>query len=329
MHRVSISVIVPIFNSAQVLPKCIESVLSQSFSDFELLLINDGSTDNSAEICEKYAQEDERIRVFNNENHGVSYSRNFGILNSRGKYIMFLDSDDFVDKDWCRLHYEAIQEHPTAWIVSGINEILPNGNIDKLCLADDGETVTLEKSDYYRVFKARLSGFSVNHIYSRQLLGDIRYEYTMNCGEDVVFNNAYLQRCDNIIVMNNLLYNYVRGTGESLSTKYDSKYFDIHRSLYESRKQFVSGEYMPEFCKTYFSIFTTALKITFDKRNKDGFLAKLRYNNSILRNPSFIECMENADLSGESPRYIRLLRSKRYLRIYILGRLAAIKKRMR
>ena len=91
-----ISVIVPVYNTAQFLPRCIESILSQSFTDFELLLIDDGSTDGSGKICDAYAEKDNRIRVFHKENGGVSSARNLGLDNARGEWVTFVDSDDYV-----------------------------------------------------------------------------------------------------------------------------------------------------------------------------------------------------------------------------------------
>lgn len=326
MSDVKISVIVPIYNSSKALARCVDSVLSQTFSDIELILVNDGSTDNSAEICEKYAEKDSRVRVFNNKNRGVSYSRNFGIDNARGKYIMFLDSDDYVEENWCQLHFDAIESNPTAWVVSGFKNI--SDSTQDVVFFDADTVLVWNKEKYFDLFKLGISGFPWNHIFSKEKLGDIKFNESISCGEDVLFNNAYLQNSDKIVVVNFPLYNYVRGDGETLSTKYDSKYFDIHRPLYESRKQFINKENIPEFCRIYFSIFTTALKITFDNRNKEGFFAKLKYNNEMLKNSSFIECMNNADLSAESPKYIKLLRSQNYFKIYFIEKLAGLKNKL-
>ena len=93
----SISVIVPIYNSDKYLQRCIDSILSQDFEDFELLLIDDGSTDNSGDICDKYAEKDMRVRVFHKKNGGVSSARNLGIENAKGEWVVFIDSDDWVD----------------------------------------------------------------------------------------------------------------------------------------------------------------------------------------------------------------------------------------
>lgn len=91
-----ISIIIPVYNVEKWLNKCIDSILVQSYKNFEIILVNDGSTDKSGDICDKYSKEDNRIKVFHNKNKGLSYSRNFGVKNSNGKYVMFVDSDDFI-----------------------------------------------------------------------------------------------------------------------------------------------------------------------------------------------------------------------------------------
>ena len=106
-----ITVIIPVYNSATFLDKCISSVLSQSYNDFELLLINDGSTDNSGEICDHYAQKDSRVKVIHKDNEGVSSARNIGLDQAKGEWITFVDSDDWVHEDFLKKRYElAIAE---------------------------------------------------------------------------------------------------------------------------------------------------------------------------------------------------------------------------
>lgn len=95
-----ISVIVPVYNAEKYLNRCIDSILAQTFTDFELLLINDGSKDKSGEICDEYSKKDIRVKVFHKENGGASSARNVGLDNARGEYICFCDADDFVDKTW-------------------------------------------------------------------------------------------------------------------------------------------------------------------------------------------------------------------------------------
>ena len=95
-----ISIIVPVYNAEKYLNECVDSILNQDFTDFELLLVNDGSKDNSGHLCDKYAHKDNRVRVFHKENGGVSSARNLGLDNAIGEYIVFIDSDDYVDVNY-------------------------------------------------------------------------------------------------------------------------------------------------------------------------------------------------------------------------------------
>ena len=106
----TISIIIPIYNVESYLRKCLDSIIEQSFPYFELLLINDGSTDASTQICQEYVEKDDRIRYFEKENGGVSSARNFGIKHSRGEYITFIDSDDWIEPNYLEILYKTIKE---------------------------------------------------------------------------------------------------------------------------------------------------------------------------------------------------------------------------
>ena len=322
-----ISVIVPVFNAEKSLARCAQSLLSQSFEDIEILLVDDGSTDSSAEICDEFASRDGRVKVFHNENRGVSFTRNYGIENSSGEYIMFCDSDDYVESDWCLEHYNAIESCPSAWIVSGERSFYPDGREEVFLPSGEGEMMVVDVKDYFYVFKFGVSGYPWNHIYSKKNLVGIRYNHNVNCGEDVLFNNEYLSRCEKIVCINKPLYNYVREEG-TLSNVYDSNYFYTHKILYESRKPYIVNEHMPEFCKIYFWTFVTGIQMIFDKRNKLRFSEKISQSNKILEDPTFIECMEKADLSDENAKFIRLLKSGSYFRVYLFQRIYSMKKKI-
>ena len=115
MDQELISIIVPIFNTEKYLHQCLDSILSQSYGNFECLLINDGSTDASASICREYVAKDARFRYFEKENGGVSSARNLGIERSGGAYITFIDSDDWVEFDYLEVLYSAIIQETGIW----------------------------------------------------------------------------------------------------------------------------------------------------------------------------------------------------------------------
>ena len=117
------SVIIPVYKVEKYISRCIESVLKQSFSDFELLLVNDGSPDKSGIICDEYAKKDQRIKVFHKENGGVSSARNIGIKNACGKYIVFIDSDDEVERNYL----ECMNGYESDFVIAGVKEIDVHG----------------------------------------------------------------------------------------------------------------------------------------------------------------------------------------------------------
>lgn len=110
-----ITVIVPVYNVAELLPRCIDSLLNQKFTDYELLLIDDGSTDGSGVICDEYVQKDNRLKVIHKQNEGVSKTRNRGIEESRGTWITFVDSDDYVTPDYLSDLYSCTDEGIENW----------------------------------------------------------------------------------------------------------------------------------------------------------------------------------------------------------------------
>ncbi|MCU7618344.1 glycosyltransferase family 2 protein [Chryseobacterium sp. PBS4-4] len=119
MNAISVSVIIPIYNTEKFLSETIESVLSQSFDDFELILVNDGSTDNSGIICENYLKKDNRIQYFIQENSGVSVARNLGLSKAYGEYVFFLDSDDILDSEFLKTSYEAAKNQNSYITIVG------------------------------------------------------------------------------------------------------------------------------------------------------------------------------------------------------------------
>jgi len=125
-----ISVIVPVYNVEKYLAKCIDSILAQTFTDFECILINDGSPDNSPAICDEYAKKDERMKVIHKENGGVSSARNTGLDIAQGEWITFADSDDWVDENYLELMYSNAIKNNCDLSICGFKSVDEKGNIN-------------------------------------------------------------------------------------------------------------------------------------------------------------------------------------------------------
>ena len=217
-----ISIIVPIYKAEQYIHRCIDSILSQSYTDFELLLIDDGSPDGCGAICDAYAVKDSRVRVFHKENRGVSSARNLGIAHAQGEWITFIDADDYVHPDFL---FSLYAQHDADLIVGsfqlvGSDEswdgILPNEKYGREVLKD-------------KLFK---SAFTPNHrapwgkLYRRDIIVDnhILYDSKVTLSEDWLFTLEYFQYTQSIRTIDAPYYYYERGNVDGLSQ--NSRYFE-------------------------------------------------------------------------------------------------------
>ena len=121
-----ISVVVPIYNVENYIKKCVDSILSQTYKNLEIILVDDGSPDNCPQICDEYAQKDNRIKVIHKENGGLSDARNAGIDISKGKFITFIDSDDYIEKDYVEVLYNSIKENASDMAIGSHKAIYDN-----------------------------------------------------------------------------------------------------------------------------------------------------------------------------------------------------------
>lgn len=172
-----ISVIVPIYNVEQYLEKCIESIRQQSYQHIEILLINDGSTDNSEQICLDYVNKDNRIQYFKKENGGLSDTRNYGIERSSGEYLSFVDSDDYIAENFIEKLYESIKEQKSDISICNVVKVHENGEIEQEL---DWEFPVVNTSR--NIYRSHLLDYdyrlviSCNKLYKRHLFDTIRFE---------------------------------------------------------------------------------------------------------------------------------------------------------
>ena len=180
-----ITIIVPVYNVEDYLPRCIESLILQKYSNIEILLINDGSLDNSLEICRKYAEKDIRIKVFDKVNGGVSSARNVGLENASGKYVMFVDSDDYVSKDYCQNLYNIISDSDLDVVCTSHYNV--NGDYKKV----NSNTVNLKLTSY-EALKRFFLGNGINcylfsKIFKYETIKGLRFDESLESAEDVLF----------------------------------------------------------------------------------------------------------------------------------------------
>ena len=203
-----ISVIIPVYNVEKYLRECLDSVVNQTYKDIEIICINDGSIDNSLKILEEYSQNDNRIKIFNQTNQGVSVARNIGTKESSGEYIMFVDSDDWIEKDCVELVYNKIKEKNSDICCFGINEIR-DGKIN----IREWEKEYLEKFKNRELDVDALKRFCINacgKLIKLEFLkkNNILFPTGIKIGEDSIFNLICYFYNPKYSILNKQLYNY-------------------------------------------------------------------------------------------------------------------------
>ena len=266
---IEVSVIVPVYNASDYLRRCINSILEQTFKNFELILIDDGSMDDSGEICDEFATIDHRIRVIHQRNLGVSAARNQGLNYAQGTYIMFCDADDWVREDWIINLVCGIKKFPGSWVICGI-EYIENGipmRIEPFGCKDD----VIQKGihDYYLIYEEKLDGYCFNKIYRMDIIqtNRIRFHSGITFGEDIAFNLSYLKYVDNIVGLPKCLYCYNADNLESATRKFDAYRFENHRYVYHLRKPFIAPYYRKAFSNGFYDICMWDIECIFDKKN--------------------------------------------------------------
>lgn len=216
-----ISIIIPVYNAASYLDKCIESILHQKYKDFELLLINDGSTDNSGDICDAFALKDNRISVFHQQNQGVSAARNLGIEQAKGEWLQFIDSDDWIENDFLLNNVSRISQKKD-FVVSGykIDECIKQYEFHL-------EECSFEEDKFLGgikyIYKRDCLGMNWNKLFHRETIisNNIRFNPNLNYGEDELFVLEYLKYVNKIVTSSCCGYHYVQynNTTSSLSKR--------------------------------------------------------------------------------------------------------------
>ena len=197
-----ISVIVPVYNVEAYLERCVESILQQTYAHFELILINDGSTDSSGQICDHLASQYENIKVYHSENAGVSNARNMGIQLATGSWVTFIDSDDFVTQDYLATLASAVEGLNVGFVIAPLHHI-KNGIVTDLP-SHSGKTElwSTEETMKELLMTTRTSFFPVAKLFKRDLLADEKFNTNYHLAEDALFLTELLlkTRCSCVFI---------------------------------------------------------------------------------------------------------------------------------
>lgn len=218
-----ISVIVPVYNAAAFLDKCIQSIIEQTYSQLEIILVNDGSIDESGDICKKYEKIDKRISVYHQQNRGLSAARNTGIENAKGKYLCFVDADDWLDRKYCEELYHVVKVYHTQIALCDFFKIRSEEEVKQT--KKSGRTAEYSQteilywlSDWKSQEYARLV-VAWNKLYARECFEKLRYPEGKLHEDEFVIHHI-LEKCPRVAVIEDGLYYYRQHT-ESIMGRND------------------------------------------------------------------------------------------------------------
>lgn len=248
-----VSVIIPVYNAADYLEACLNAVCAQSYSNIEILIINDGSTDDTCVITARYSRYDSRVKSINTDNHGVSEARNLGLEYATGKYVTFVDADDIPNMDLIEKYVGTAENFgkDAALTITGMNWYNAR-NINKkydnhLLMEEDGyekgRAYLLGRNKTHYLVWLMLFNFVTNKLYDLELIKErnIRFRSDIKNGEDLSFNLDYLKNTTGGYgVINEPLYRYIRRSEESLSLTYYPGCIKHTKEIYKELLEYVS-----------------------------------------------------------------------------------------
>lgn len=230
----TVSIIVPIYNVEKYLKKCVSSLIHQTYSQLEIILVNDGSPDNSPILCDEFAKEDKRVKVIHKENGGLSDARNAGLELASGDYTLFLDSDDYLELDAIEKLIHTIESTKSDVVIFGYyTDFLDNDEALYKTREVKGLSLALDETNFNQIpitpNVIGLLGYAWNKLYLTRIIKDnnMLFEKGISLVEDVLFNGPLFQKCTKIVFIEEMLIHYVQRDRVTLGAKLYDNHIDL------------------------------------------------------------------------------------------------------
>ena len=307
-----ISVIVPVYNGKETLVRCVQSLRNQTYEDLEIILVDDGSTDGSGALCSALSREDARIRVIRKENGGVSSARNRGIEAAKGEYVLFMDSDDYMEPVMAEKMLEGIGEDDIA--ICGFHHHYQGRDVLRIpeVPGQSGE------ENFLSLYGQGFLNMPWNKLYRRELMGS--FDESLSLGEDLLFNLDYLRRADGISVVKEALCHYIQDdTGVSLSSRKRTDRLELAKRIWRETRAFyrelsghedesgiISGRLIQEVLDM-----VEALPFDEEKTKKE----KLAIISGFCKDAELTEAAENAALKALDYKAVHFCMSRGWFRL--------------
>lgn len=276
-----ISVIIPVYNVERHLEKCLNSIVNQTYKNLEIILINDGSTDNSGVICEKYAENDSRVIYISRENKGVSASRNEGIELSNGDYFSFIDSDDYLELDAYEYLINIIKEKNVD-IVNYEHYVTFQNSEEAHQLSDKNyglfDKYGAQKQLVYNV------AFAWNKLFSKKTISGLKFDETILRGEDSLFSRQTFDKADFVWFDNRPLYHYVQSEDSAVRGSFRPSQLTAIK-LYDAYKEFYTEKYPELLPKCLANMNTLMISLYYDMWiDKKDFKNEQKWVYTVFKN---------------------------------------------
>lgn len=317
--NVLVSIIVPVYNTSKYLRKCVSSLIGQTYSNIEILLIDDGSTDDSGEICDAFSSQDSRVRAFHKENGGVSSARNLGLKNATGYYVTFVDADDWLETDCIDVLMKANHNDYDILAFSCTKDF--EHNSVKVFYYNTDRIFNLSKeSDLKEVYNMKLCGSSCMKLYKRQL---IKYEYNTNIsnGEDVLFNIENIGNFENILYCRLPAY-HMTCRIDSASRNTDFAVLKKYEYAFSVIKEKISNQYLKRLYYSFIAACSLQIILFVVYPKGTGFYKGKRLLKELLNKSYISDMLHNADqVDMGFMRKISILCCKNhlYFMVYIIA----------
>ena len=226
-----VSVIVPIYKVKPFLRQCIDSIINQTLKDIEIILVDDGSVDGEAEICDEYAIHDKRIKVIHKNNEGLSAARNDGLDQATAPYIMFVDSDDWVEPEFCELPYTAAEKSKCDLVLFYHNRCYDNGRNERTNSSLQAGILKEEDAYFYNVFVTSCAWVA---LYNKRLFDAAKYPEGKYY-EDIGTSHRLIHAANNVYLLDKVLYNHRIGRPNSITTAFETKDHSDKREMISKR----------------------------------------------------------------------------------------------
>jgi len=293
MNTPKITLIVPIYNTYIFLERCLTSIKNQNFKDFEVLLINDGSTDKSETFCKEFIKNDKRFILKNKVNGGLSSARNYGLKYALGDYIAFVDSDDYIDKNYCKILYELSSSKNLDVLNFGLTYVKGGTKENRFSVLPKNKLIS--KLELFKLFKVtstnKILWFAWSNFYKREFLSENNITFNENIllGEDSLFNLDCFYNSKTIYSIKEPLYYYIYNESSLTQIKYKTDLlqkietqFNARIKFHNEHQEINKQEYFEDISKNYIehSLFMLLNNVkNSTSKNKKEEIVKIRKSN--------------------------------------------------